>query len=189
MAGDSVRKIVEEKDCTPDERAIREVNTGTYIFDSKSLFQALGRVGNQNAQGEYYLTDVVEIMLKDGKKFEAVLTDDWTEMIGVNSRIDLAEAARHMRTRILREVMDSGVSIIDPSTTFIDRGVTVGHDTVIEPFTILRGMTVVGVKCHIGPNTELIDARVGDGARVRQSVVEGAEVAAGQSVGPFEWMK
>lgn len=184
-ANGSVRKIVEEKDCTPEERAIREVNTGTYCFDSRSLFEALKRVGNNNAQGEYYLTDVVEILLGEGKSFEAVITDDWTEMIGVNSRMDLAEAARHMRGRILRAVMDSGVSIIDPQTTYIDSGVRVGHETVIEPNTILRGSTVIGEQCHLGPNTEIINARIDDKVVIRHAVVEGVEISTGQYIAPF----
>lgn len=159
-------RIVEEKDCTPEQAAIREVNTGLYVFDGPLLFAALKRVGNTNAQREYYLTDVPEILLKDGHVVESVITPDQVEILGVNSREQLAEVASLLRHRLLREVMDSGVTVIDPATTWIEHDVEIGHDAVIEPFTILRRGTKIGAGAHVGPYAELRGAFVTPGARV-----------------------
>lgn len=185
----SVERIVEEKDASPAERAITEVNTGTYCFDAKLLFQALKRVTNKNSQGEYYLTDVVAILIGDGHRFDAVKASDPAEMIGVNSREQLAECSEVLRRRVLSTLMDGGVTITDPTTTIVDASVMVGQDTTIDPFTILRGSTVIGEQCVIGPSTQISDAVIGSRAYVRQSVVEGVEIKAGEQVGPFAFRK
>lgn len=181
----TVRKIVEQKDTNTYEEAIDEINTGTYCFDAKHLAYALSKVTNKNAQKEYYLTDTVEILRDAGHEVEASVCDDPTEVIGVNRRADMALAERYLRMRILEGIMDSGVTVIDPSTTYIDSDVRLGIDTKIHPFTILQGSTVVGEQCEIGPNVTVRNARLGKGVRVRNSVIEDSSVDDGVVVGPY----
>lgn len=181
-----VERIVEQKDATEDEARVAEINSGTYCFRSELLFDALHQVKSDNAQGEYYLTDVIGILIRQGHRIEAFRVPDHGEAMGVNSRFDLAEAEAALQRRLARRLMDRGVTIVDPRSTWVDFRAEVGRDTVIYPNTILRGKTVVGERCRIGPNTELIDANIGEGTTVRHSVVEGASVAAGSNVGPFQ---
>ncbi len=188
-AGGAVERIIEQKDCTEEQRAIDQINVGTYCLDCSLLFEALAEVANENAQGEYYLTDVPRILHERGKPVRAVLASDESESLGVNDREQLATAAGHLRRRALSRLMERGVTIIDPATTYVEDPVDVGRDTVVEPFTLLRGLTVIGERCRIGPHCELIDARVGDGAVIRHSLLEGVEVPAGGQVGPFEHQK
>jgi bifunctional UDP-N-acetylglucosamine pyrophosphorylase/glucosamine-1-phosphate N-acetyltransferase len=183
------RKIVEEKDCSREEKSITEVNTGLYIFDGRQLFEALKQVGNTNAQGEYYLTDVPGILLAQGQRVDIVVTDDHVEVLGVNSREQQADVSLQLRWRIMKEWMDKGTTIVDPQTTHIECAVELGHDCIIEPGSILRGHTVVGDRARIGPHTELINAKIGAEARVWHSVVEYKEVAPGAAVGPFAHLK
>jgi bifunctional UDP-N-acetylglucosamine pyrophosphorylase/glucosamine-1-phosphate N-acetyltransferase len=185
----SVEKIVEFKDCTPDEAAVREINTGTYVFDNRLLFEAVGRVSNDNRQGEYYLTDVVAILKRDGHRIEGYVLEDASESIGVNDRAALAEAERLMRIRINRSHMLDGVTIIDPDHTYIDAGVEIGRDTVIRPGTHLAGSTVIGSGCVIGPNTEVTDSRIGDGVTISHSVLVKCRVESGAAVGPFAYIR
>ncbi len=181
----SVRKIVEQKDTNSYEEKIAEINTGTYCFDAEDLVWALGRVGNNNAQKEYYLTDTVEILHHADKRVDAQLASDPTEMIGVNSRRDLAQAEQFLRARILNRFMDAGVSIIDPATTFIDASVTIAPDTRVLPFTILRGDATISEACELGPHLTLTDATVGANARLSHAVVENVEIASEAVIGPF----
>ncbi|AHV94978.1 bifunctional UDP-N-acetylglucosamine diphosphorylase/glucosamine-1-phosphate N-acetyltransferase GlmU [Paenibacillus sabinae] len=182
-------KIVEQKDCTPSEDAIREINTGIYCFDNAKMFAALDKVTNHNAQQEYYLTDVIEILRQQGELVLAYQTEDAAESIGVNDRLALSEAENVMRERIARRHMLDGVTIIDPATTYIGAEVTIGADTVIYPGTHLKGNTVIGENCVIGPSSEIEDSRIMDGAKVKQSVLTGAEVGARTSVGPFAYLR
>ncbi|AQR78869.1 bifunctional UDP-N-acetylglucosamine diphosphorylase/glucosamine-1-phosphate N-acetyltransferase GlmU [Paenibacillus larvae] len=184
-----VAKIVEQKDCTPEEAAISEINTGTYCFDNRKLFAALSRVTNHNAQKEYYLTDVIAIFKGDGETVEAYCTEDPAESIGVNDRIALSEAERLMKVRINRGHMLNGVTLIDPDNTYIHKDVKIGSDTVIHPGTILSGSTVIGEGCIIGPFTHLKDTKVHDGACIKQSVAQEAEVGAETQVGPFAYLR
>lgn len=188
-ADGSVLRIVEEKDASEAERAINEVNTGAYCFDAKLLFGALKRVTNNNAQGEYYLTDVLGILIGDGHTFDAVVAGDPAEMLGVNSREQLAECSEILRRRVLRQHMENGVTITDPSTTIIDAGVKIGQDTTIDPFTILRGATKIGENCVIGPNATITDSVIASRAYVRHSVIEGSSVNEAEQVGPFVFRK
>jgi bifunctional UDP-N-acetylglucosamine pyrophosphorylase/glucosamine-1-phosphate N-acetyltransferase len=185
----SVTAIVEEKDASAEQRAIGEVNTGTYCFNAKLLFQALKRVKNENAQGEYYLTDVLGILIGEGHAFDAVVAADPAEMIGVNSRAQLAECSEILRRRVLARLMDEGVTITDPATTIIDAGVKIGMDTTVDPFTIIRGATRIGDNCVIGPSVQMSDSLVGNRALVRQSILEGVEVREGEVVGPFAYRR
>lgn len=188
-ADGSVHRIVEQKDCTSEQAAIREINTGTYCFDNRKLFEALGAVTNENAQGEYYLTDVIGILQGRGERISASVATDPAESIGVNDRIALAEAERLMRERIARRHQIGGVTIIDPASTYIEADVQIGADTVLYPGTMLRGATVVGEDCVIGPAADLTDTTVGAGTVIRQSVAESARLGNGCSVGPFAYLR
>ncbi|WP_276357720.1 bifunctional UDP-N-acetylglucosamine diphosphorylase/glucosamine-1-phosphate N-acetyltransferase GlmU [Cohnella caldifontis] len=188
-ADGSVQRIVEHKDCTPEEARIREINTGTYCFDNRQLFEALAEVKNDNAQGEYYLPDVIGILQRKGKRISASLLEDPDEAIGVNDRAALGEAERLMRQRINRTHQLNGVTVVDPAGTYIDADVEIGPDTVIYPGTVLRGRTVIGPDCAIGPSADLKDTKVGPGSTVRQTVADGAEIGEGNQVGPFAYLR
>ncbi|MCM3570806.1 bifunctional UDP-N-acetylglucosamine diphosphorylase/glucosamine-1-phosphate N-acetyltransferase GlmU [Neobacillus mesonae] len=180
-----VEKIVEHKDATEAEREINEINTGTYCFDNIALFEALKNVSNDNVQGEYYLPDVIEILKKQGEVVSAFQTNDLDETLGVNDRVALAEAERIMRSRINESHMRNGVTIIDPSSTYIESEVTIGQDTVIHPGTILKGNTVIGEDCQIGPHSEIESCQVGDGTVIRQSAAFKSSIGASVNIGPF----
>lgn len=184
-----VLRIVEHKDCNAEEAAVREINTGTYCFDNRKLFAALEQVTSDNAQGEYYLTDVIGILQKQGERIGASIVSDVAEAIGINDRVALGEAERLMRLRINRQHQLNGVSLIDPANTYIDSDVTIGSDTVVYPGTALRGSTSIGSDCVIGPNAELTDTIVGSGSTIRYSVAEKAELATDCNVGPFAYLR
>lgn len=184
-----VQCIVEQKDCTPEQDAVREINAGMYCFDNRKLFAALSGVTNANAQNEYYFTDVINILREQGETVLAYCTDDVTESLGVNDRIALSEAEKFMRERINREHMANGVTMIDPSSTYIEKDVAIGTDTTLYPGTILKGKTVIGADCEIGPNTEIVDSVVGNKAAVKQSVLSEARVGDACTVGPFAYLR
>ncbi|MEB3103255.1 bifunctional UDP-N-acetylglucosamine diphosphorylase/glucosamine-1-phosphate N-acetyltransferase GlmU [Ferviditalea candida] len=185
----NVTAIVEEKDCSEEERRIREINTGTYCFDNRKLFASLAKVDNHNAQNEYYLTDVIRILNEQGERVEGYGLADPNEAHGVNDRAALAVAEKLMRERINLDHMRNGVTMINPEQTYIDRSVRIGEDTVLYPGTWLRGNTVVGRDCVIGPNSEISDSWIGDGVQVKQSVLKEAEVGDRSSVGPFAYLR
>lgn len=181
--------IVEDKDLAPDQRSIKEVNTGTYCFDAQLLFNHLGRLGNENAQGEYYLTDIVEILRLEGLDVVDVTTDEPEETLGVNSRVQLAEATKILQKRINHAHMLAGVTMTDPDLVWIGPGVTIGRDTVLEPMTYLSGDTRVAEECVIGPDSRLTDSRVENGAIVDSSILVGAVVGEGATVGPRAYLR
>ncbi|QGQ93683.1 bifunctional UDP-N-acetylglucosamine diphosphorylase/glucosamine-1-phosphate N-acetyltransferase GlmU [Paenibacillus psychroresistens] len=181
--------IVEQKDCSAEQAAIREINAATYIFDNRSLFQALSKVENKNVQQEYYLTDVIGIMQKAGKKVIGYCTQDEAEVIGVNDRVALSEAEGHMRSRIIRKHMLNGVTIIDPANTYIDNEVVIGADTVILPGCSLGGNSTIGADCTIGPNTEILDSQIGERVQIKQSVLSDAVVGNECTIGPFAYLR
>lgn len=188
-ADGSVDRIVEAKDATPEERAIDEINTGTYCFDARALFGLLDRVGTDNAQGEYYLTDMIAIFRGEGLSVAAVATDDPSEGIGVNTRVQLAEVTRVLQSRINERHMLAGVTMTDPSLVWIAPGVTLGRDVVIEPMTFLSGDTVVEDGATLGPSTRIEGGHVGAGATVEQSVVRGGRIGPGATVGPNSFVR
>ncbi|MEK7466430.1 MAG: NTP transferase domain-containing protein [Planctomycetota bacterium] len=149
-----VTRIVEHRDATEEEREIREINSGGYAFDAPAVFDAVRQLKPANAQGEYYLTDVLPVMMKKGR-LGACVAEDPAEVLGVNSRRDLALATSKMRDRILRQHMDAGVTIVAPDLTFIECGVEIGADTVIEPFTVIRSGVKIGSHCEVGPFCQL----------------------------------
>jgi bifunctional UDP-N-acetylglucosamine pyrophosphorylase / glucosamine-1-phosphate N-acetyltransferase len=191
-ADGSVERVVETKtpgDATPEEEAIREVNTGIYAFAGGDLLDALGRLTADNAQGELYLPDVLPLLRADGKRVGAQAITDHTLTLGVNNRVELAHVRALAQARIHREHGLAGVTIVDPPSTVIEADVEIGRDTVIEPSTFLRGATRIGERCAIGPLATLLDTTVGDETRVVHSYLEGAELGAGVSVGPFAYLR
>ncbi len=158
----NVAAIVEQRDATEEIRAVREVNTGVFCFDKKKLFDALPRLSNDNEQGEYYLTDVIEVMISQGLSVGAVVLRDASEGLGINSRVKLSEAETAMRNRKRYEAMESGVTLIDPQSTFIDANVEIGPDTIIMPFTVISGNSKIGESCKIGPYVYICDSEVGN---------------------------
>lgn len=180
-----VEKIVEQKDANEVELSVCEINTGTYCFDNEALFTALQKVSNSNAQNEYYLTDVIEILKKDGHIISAYQTDKPNETLGVNDRVALATAEQLMKQRINESHMRNGVTIIDPSNTYIGCDCVIGEDTVILPGTILTGKTIIGSECVIGPNTEINDCQIGNNTTIKQSVVLNSSIGSSVAIGPF----
>jgi bifunctional UDP-N-acetylglucosamine pyrophosphorylase/glucosamine-1-phosphate N-acetyltransferase len=183
-AGGSLR-IVEQADASPAEQQIREVSMCFWCFNRARLFEALARVTNDNAQGEYYLPDVVPIMAADGGRIATVVASDIREVLGVNDRKQLAEAARHLRARKLDELMAAGVTIEDPAVTYVDMPVEIGPDTIVRPLSFLEGSTTIGSGCVIGPSVRLVDTEVDDGADVSFAVVKSARIGPAAQVGPF----
>ena len=161
-ADGSVERIVEHKDATEEERSVREVNSGIYCFDAQALFASLAKVTNDNAQGEYYLPDVLWILKQQGEKIWAVAAEDYEDTLGINSRLQLAGAEKILRRRKNEELMAEGVTIMDPDSTYIDADVKVGRDTVIYPQTWLEGNTEIGEECEIGPSVRFQNMKVGN---------------------------
>jgi bifunctional UDP-N-acetylglucosamine pyrophosphorylase/glucosamine-1-phosphate N-acetyltransferase len=185
-----LRAIVEERDATPAQRRVREVNAGTYAFAPAALWPALARLAPDNAQGERYLTDAVRSLARAGRRVETVAAADPLEVAGVNDRVQLAALERVVRQRTLERLMREGVTVLDPATTWVDADVRVGRDTVLYPGVRLEGRTAVGENCVVGPGSLLADATLGDGVTVRAyCVVAEAEVGAGASVGPFAHLR
>ncbi len=186
-----VEKIVEAKaegDATPEELAIREVNAGVYAFDAAALRAVLERLRPDNAQGELYLTDAIAHLRSDGGRVAA--HDLGAEaMLGVNDRVELAEVRALAQRRILEDHMRAGVSVVDPGSTFVDAGVTIGRDARLEPGTVLRAGTVVGEGAVVGPHTTVTASTIGAGATVLHSVLDHAEVGEGANVGPFAYLR
>ncbi|SIT93373.1 bifunctional UDP-N-acetylglucosamine diphosphorylase/glucosamine-1-phosphate N-acetyltransferase GlmU [Edaphobacillus lindanitolerans] len=180
-----VLRIVEQKDASEAEKQIKEINTGTYCFDNRTLFETLRKVKNDNAQGEYYLPDVFGILQTEGETIAAYATADFEETLGVNDRVVLAEAERVMKQRIAERHMRNGVSIIDPATTYISADAEIGRDTVLLPGTMIEGKTVIGEDCTIGPNSQIMESVIGNGAVIRQSVVIASKIGEDAAVGPF----
>lgn len=179
-----VEKIVEQKDATPAEQAITEINTGVYCFDNRKLFDALNLLTNDNAQGEYYLTDVISILKKRGEIVGAYTMDDFDESMGVNDRIALARANRVMRDRINTRHMQNGVTLVDPATTYIDADVQIGSDTIIEGGVSIKGNTKIGSDCFIGNGSTIIDSQLHDEVKVTSSMIEESVMHTGSDIGP-----
>ena len=177
--------IVEHKDATPEERAIREVGTSTYCFDAR-LWPALAAVTPKNTQGEYYLTDVIGILRAGGHRLDAVIAEDAREGLGVNDRKQLAQLAAVMRHRILDRLMAEGVSVIDPDSTYVDDTVEIGADTVLHPGVMLEGRTVIGSESSVGPGSYVSGCRIGDRVRIKPyCVLIDSTVEEDVDLGPF----
>ncbi|GAA3539211.1 bifunctional UDP-N-acetylglucosamine diphosphorylase/glucosamine-1-phosphate N-acetyltransferase GlmU [Streptomyces osmaniensis] len=188
-ASGAVTAIVEHKDATESQRAIREINSGVFAFDGQLLADALGKVRTDNSQGEEYLTDVLGILREAGHRVGASVAADHREIAGINNRVQLSEARRILNDRLLTAAMLSGVTVIDPATTWVDVTVTFEQDVTVQPGTQLQGDTHLGEGADVGPNTRLKDTRVGAGARVDNTVSNGAVVGAHASVGPYAYLR
>ena len=188
-ADGTVEAIVEDYVATPEQREIKELNVGAYCFKADWLWEALHRIEKNPRKGEYYLTDIVAIAVRDNLPVQAVLHDDFIETIGINSRLHLSEAETAMRMRINREHMLNGVSMMDPASTYIDVAVTVGRDTTIMPNTYIHGNTIIGEGNVIGPNTIIRDSRIGNRCKVLASVLEGALLEDQVDMGPFAHLR
>lgn len=182
---ENIVKIVEAKDASPEEKRIREVNTGAYCFSVKELKVAIEKLDNNNAQGEYYITQLIEILNSMGKRVIAYQTDLGSLALGINSRVDLALATKRLLEQKIEELMDEGVTIVSPENTYIEPEVKVGQDTVIEPFSVLKGTTVIGENCIIGPSTYLLNTEIGNECEIFYSVIKNSKIESNVRVGPF----
>jgi bifunctional UDP-N-acetylglucosamine pyrophosphorylase/glucosamine-1-phosphate N-acetyltransferase len=180
-----VKRIVEQRDATEDERAIHEINTGIYCFRRNLLGPALRRLSPNNSQGEYYLTDVVDVFVSTGSTVSAVTVHDPAEASGVNDRAQLAAAEAVLRSRTCKRWLAAGVTMLDPAQTFIDSTVQLAADVTLFPGTLLQGNTIVGSGSEIGPSTRLVDTIVGAGCIVENSVARSATIGDGAHIGPF----
>jgi bifunctional UDP-N-acetylglucosamine pyrophosphorylase/glucosamine-1-phosphate N-acetyltransferase len=185
----SVLRIVEHKDASDAERGIDEVNSGMYAFEVPALVGALAGLTTDNAQGEQYLTDVVGILRDEGRPVSATVVEDPVEILGVNDRVQLAEAAALMRDRINLRWMRAGVSMLDPATTWLDVDVELAPDVVLRPGVTLRGPTSIASDAVVGPGTTLISCEVGEGAEVVHTWAELAVIGARAKVGPFTYLR
>ena len=184
-----VSQIVEQKDANDEQKLVTEINTGTYCFDNKALFETLKLVGNDNAQGEYYLPDVIEILQKQGEVVAAYVTPDFNETLGVNDRVALAEAETLMQARIQETHMRNGVTILAPNSTSISADAIIGRDTVLKPGVVIEGKTVIGEDCIIGPNSQITNSTIGERTEIKQSVLTDSVVGNDTAVGPFAHLR
>ncbi|MFF7240403.1 bifunctional UDP-N-acetylglucosamine diphosphorylase/glucosamine-1-phosphate N-acetyltransferase GlmU [Streptomyces collinus] len=185
----AVTAIVEHKDASDAVRSIREINSGVFAFDGQLLADALKKVRTNNSQGEEYLTDVLGILREAGHRVGASVAGDHREIAGINNRVQLAEARRILNDRLLTRAMLDGVTVVDPASTWVDVTVTFEQDSVVHPNTQLSGSTHIGGGAEVGPNSRLKDTRVGRGARVDNTVSDGARVGEGASVGPYAYLR
>ncbi|MFF0388916.1 bifunctional UDP-N-acetylglucosamine diphosphorylase/glucosamine-1-phosphate N-acetyltransferase GlmU [Kitasatospora sp. NPDC004615] len=185
----AVAAIVEHKDASPEQLAVNEINSGVFAFDAKLLAHALSLVGTDNSQGEEYLTDTLEILRREGHRVGAVVAADHREIVGINDRVQLAEARRLLNDRLLERAMRAGVTVVDPATTWMDVQVGYEPDALVHPGTQLLGATHLGEGCEVGPNTTLTDTSVGAGARVSNTTAERAEIGPEASVGPYAYLR
>ncbi|MFF9365128.1 bifunctional UDP-N-acetylglucosamine diphosphorylase/glucosamine-1-phosphate N-acetyltransferase GlmU [Streptomyces griseoluteus] len=188
-ASGAVTAIVEHKDATDEQRAIAEINSGVFAFDGRLLADALKQVRTDNSQGEEYLTDVLGILRAAGHRVGASVAGDHREIAGINNRVQLSEARRTLNDRLLTAAMLDGVTVVDPATTWVDVTVGFGRDAVVHPGTQLTGATRIEEGAEVGPNSRLNDTVVGAGARVDNTVADGAVVGEGATVGPYAYLR
>ena len=185
----AVERIVEEKDASIEEKLVNEVSSGTFCFDNALLFELLGQVDNNNAQGEYYLPDVIKLLRQRNELVEAYITEDFSETLGINDRYNLSIAEQTLRLRINKQHMMNGVTIIDPLTTYIESDVVIGSDTVIEPNVMLKGDTQIGNDVIVTSGSTIADSKIADGVTVKHSVIAESEVGEHTTIGPFAQLR
>jgi len=181
----NVTRIVEHRDATDEQLAVDETNSSIYCFDATKLFSALSKLDTDNVQGEYYLTDVIELLVEAGETVAAFELEDHTETMGINSRKQLAEALSILQRRINDRWMDEGVTIMAPEQVWIGKDVVVGRDSVIGPQTSILGSTSIGPRCTIGPNAQIIDSSLGEAVVVEHAKIQGSRIEREATVGPF----
>ncbi len=185
----NITAIVEDKDTSPAQKEIKEVNTGVYCFDIPHLLEALSEITPRNAQGEYYLTDVIKVFVEKGLKVTGWVTDAAEEVMGPNDRIQLASTENFLKQAINHQWMSQGVTIEDPLFTYIGPEVQIGRDTIILPGTFLMGKTIIGEGCTIGPHTRVVDSMIGEQTSVQFSQVIETHLGPGNNVGPFAYTR
>ncbi len=184
-----VKEVVEEQDATQEEKEIKEVNTGVYLLANiNELWAEINSIDTDNAQNEFYLTDLVQRFSSKGKKINAIISNSSEEFLGVNTRQELARAGEVIYDRKVKSVMEEGVTVIDPDRTIIEPEVTIGRDTLIRPFTTLKGETEIGHRVEVGPNAEVTNAKIGDEAVISHAVVRDSMVDDGKTVKPFQYI-
>ncbi len=181
--------IVEENEATEEQKKIREINAGIYCFESQELFEALSKIDNKNEKGEYYLTDVISVSIKDGKKVQSFVLEDRDEVLGINSKIELERANNILKKRINEKHMENGVILIDSNNTYIDDEVVIGEDTVVAPNVVLQGKTKIGRNCNLMSGTRIIDSYIADDVRIESSVIEESIVQSKVTIGPFAHLR
>ncbi|MCD8035977.1 MAG: bifunctional UDP-N-acetylglucosamine diphosphorylase/glucosamine-1-phosphate N-acetyltransferase GlmU [Clostridiales bacterium] len=185
----SFLRNVEHKDASDEEKLVKEINTGIYCFTGESLKKGLSLLKNDNVQGEYYLPDTLEIILKDGGRVNAMVAESAEEFAGVNSRAQLAEAEAVMRKRINRMYMDNGVTMIDPERTYIEAGAVIGIDTVLLPGVVIEGNTIIGEDCVVGPDSRLTNVKLGNSVKFQYSTAIDSSVGDNSKVGPYAYIR
>jgi len=187
--GETVAKIVEERDCSPTERAVDEMNAGIYAYDERALRTVIDELRDDNAQRELYLTDTVELLIGQGLRVVPIVCADYRLVLGVNDRVELAQARAILNRSLCEQHMRAGVTIVDPAATYLEPDVVIGPDSVIYPNTSIGGTTVIGAGVAVGPNSRISNASIGDGVQITESVVLDTRLAAHVRVGPFAHLR
>lgn len=180
-----ITQIIEESDAAPEQQTIDEINSGIYCFNSKELFQALSLIKKNNRQKEYYLTDVIKILLNKGASIGSIIADDPVEITGINDQQSLSRVSQLIYERNTLKHMEEGVTIISPGNTFLEQQVQIGSGTVIYPFTVITAGSQIGQDCHIGPFAHIVESNIGSRTRILSSLVERSQVGNNSAVGPF----
>ncbi len=184
-----IKGIIEEVDLSADKKKIGEVNSGIYCFNKEKLFQTLKNITTDNKPKEYYLTDTVKLLLNEGLTIGNIIIKDYSEILGINNRLDLADASKNVYQKTLQDLMVQGVTIVDTNSTFIEQGVKIGQDSIIYPFTIIEKNTKIGKNCIIGPNSHLIDSNIGKGVKVWASTIEDSNIEEEAKIGPYAHLR
>lgn len=185
----SFSRIVEERDADEAQRLIKEINSGIYCFQAEAAFEMLSEINTDNVQGEYYLTDVLEMLKKNDRMVQILKIADKQEIYGINDRVQLAYAEAALRNRKNIELMKKGVTIIDPASTFIDWDVNIGEDTILHPFTLIEGKTSIGEACEIGPYCRINDSAISDRVIIESSRINGAKIGRECTIGPYAYLR
>jgi bifunctional UDP-N-acetylglucosamine pyrophosphorylase/glucosamine-1-phosphate N-acetyltransferase len=182
-------RIVECRDASESEYKIREVNSGMYLFNAQKLTKVIQEIESENSQGEYYLTDTIELVLKESEKVGAFMAEDSSEMIGINDRVQLALAGNLMKERIMLDHMRNGVTIIDPNNTIIDKSVRIGMDTIIHPYTEVCGETEIGEDCEVGMGCRIVNSKIASGVTIDSSYIVDSQIDCHTKIGPFAYLR
>jgi bifunctional UDP-N-acetylglucosamine pyrophosphorylase/glucosamine-1-phosphate N-acetyltransferase len=185
----NIVKIIEETDATPEEKKINEVNTSIYCFETQSLFYYLEKIKSSNVQNEYYLTDIIEMLVKNREKVSYIRIPDYIEIAGINDRVQLSMVESIMQKRVNENFMKNGVTIKNPESCYIESTVVIDRDVVIGPSCLIKGKTVIGENSIIGPFCQIIDSVIGEGSRINSSLIEGSNISKNSNIGPFAYIK
>ncbi|MBA7695308.1 Bifunctional protein GlmU [subsurface metagenome] len=186
---ENIVKIVEETDASPEERKICEVNSSIYCFDTKSLFENIEKINTKNIQKEYYLTDIIEMLIKNGKKVNCFKTPDYQEVMSINDRLQLSEVENIMQRKINESLMKNGVTIRDSGSCYIESSVVIDKDVIIEPPCFIKGKTRIGKNSTVGPFCQVTDTDIGEGTRINASVILGSVIGNNNNIGPYSYIR